>query len=132
LTRERRERAIIVRSRRLFRRGVRPLKRDVREQQFVPQREIRKILGPDGAVLGTAEYLDEVLDGVSRIYSTAGVLTQESHFSGGELHGPYRSWWENGHPKEQGEYVRGKRCGRYVWHQEDGSVLKTHEYGAAL
>jgi len=30
LTRERRERAIIVRSRRFFRRGVRPLKRDVR------------------------------------------------------------------------------------------------------
>jgi antitoxin component YwqK of YwqJK toxin-antitoxin module len=104
----------------------------VREQQFVPQREIRKILGGDGAVLGTAEYLGRLLDGVSRVYSTAGVLTQESHFSRGELHGPYRTWWDNGQPKEQGEYVRGKRSGRYVWYQEDGLVIRTHEYGAAL
>jgi len=98
----------------------------------VPQREIRKSLGADGSVLGTAEYLDDVLDGVSRIYSTAGVLTQESHFLRGELHGRYCSWWGNGHLKEQGEYIQGKRSGRYVWYQEDGSVMKTHEYGAAL
>ncbi len=108
------------------------LSANVREQPVVAQREIRKVLSADGAVLGTAEYIDHVLDGVSRIYTSAGILTQESHFSRGELHAPYRSWWDNGRPKEQGEYVRGKRSGKYVWYQEDGSVLKTHEYVAAL
>jgi antitoxin component YwqK of YwqJK toxin-antitoxin module len=98
----------------------------------VPQREIREIRGADGAVLGTAEYLDQLLDGISRIYSPTGVLTQESHFSQGELHGAYRTWWDNGQPKEQGEYVHGKRSGRYVWYEYDGAVSKVHEYGAAL
>ena len=93
----------------------------------MPQRETRRILGVDGSVLGTAEYLNDVLDGVSRIYSTAGVLTQESHFSRGELHGPYRSWWSSGLLKEQGEYIRGKRSGQYVWYQEDGLEVRTAE-----
>jgi antitoxin component YwqK of YwqJK toxin-antitoxin module len=111
-------------SRRLVDGGARPLKLTVREQQFVPQRETRKILSPTGSVLGTAEYLDNRLDGVSRIYSDTGVLREESHFSRDELHGSYRTWWASGHRKEQGEYVRGRRSGLYVGTKRMGQCMR--------
>ena len=51
-------------------------------------RETRRILWPDGTVLATMEYLDGVLDGISRSFSMNGELRQECHFEHGELHGP--------------------------------------------
>jgi hypothetical protein len=44
-------------------------------------RETRRILGEGNQVLATAEYLDEKLDGVSRMYGPNGTLHQEMHYS---------------------------------------------------
>ena len=53
----------------------------------LPKRETREILGDGGKVLAAAEYLGDVLDGVSRVFSTAGVLTQELTYRAGQLWG---------------------------------------------
>ena len=79
------------------------------------------------------QYLDNRLDGVSGAFTPlAGVLREESHFSQGELHGSYRTWWDNGHPKEQGGYVAARAVADTSGTKEDGAVQTTHEYGAAL
>jgi antitoxin component YwqK of YwqJK toxin-antitoxin module len=83
-------------------------------------------------VLATAEYVDNVLDGASRVFSAAGVLMQELTYRAGELHGSYRTWWDNGQPKEVGTYERGHRIGLYRWYYEDGRLWQEHDYGAAL
>ena len=96
------------------------------------KRETREIRGDAGQVLATAEYSGGVLDGVSRVFSPAGVLTQESTYRSGQLHGSYRTWWDNGQPKEAGSFDMGRRIGLYRWFNQDGTLLREHDYGAAL
>jgi antitoxin component YwqK of YwqJK toxin-antitoxin module len=97
-----------------------------------PNRMTREILGDDDRVLATSQYLDGVLDGVSRVFSTAGVLTQELTYRAGQLHGSYRTWWDNGQPKESGSYDKGRRIGLYRCYKDDGTLWQEHDYGAAL
>jgi antitoxin component YwqK of YwqJK toxin-antitoxin module len=122
-----------MRPRRLVGASVRPLNFTVRGQPVpLPKRETREILGDGGKVLATAEYLGDLLDGVSRVFSTAGVLTQELTYRAGQLHGSYRTWWDNGQPKESGSYDTGRRIGLYRWYKDDGTLWQEHDYGAAL
>ena len=96
------------------------------------KRLTREIHGDDGRLLATAEYVDDVLEGVSRVFSTGGVLTQELTYQARKLHGPYRTWWDNGKPKESGTYDMDRRIGLYRWYYEDGTLWQEHDYGAAL
>ena len=91
-------------------------------------REARKVTDNDGRVLATAEYVDGVLDGVSRVFLPSGTLVVEMHFSAGEMHGAYRSWWDNRVLKEQGNYANGKRVGEYLWFKDDGTLWTSHVY----
>ena len=95
-------------------------------------RETREIRGDGGQLLATAEYVGDVLDGISRVFSPRGVLTQESTYRSGELHGSYRTWWDNGQPKESGSFDMGRRTGMYRWYNQDGTLLREHDYGADL
>jgi antitoxin component YwqK of YwqJK toxin-antitoxin module len=94
------------------------------------ERQTQQFLDDDGAVIGTAQYLGEKLDGVSRVFC-AGVLIQEATYVTGQLHGQYLSWWNDGTPKEQGFYDRGNRVGVYRWFGSDGSLVQEHDYGSA-
>jgi antitoxin component YwqK of YwqJK toxin-antitoxin module len=96
------------------------------------QRQSQQILGDGGVVLGTAEYVDGILDKTSRIYNGAGQLTQEVQFSGGRHHGQYRTWWDNGQLKEIGAFSQGSRVGLCRWYGEDGELTQQHDYGSAL
>jgi hypothetical protein len=42
-------------------------------------REIRRMVNDDGKVVATFEYLEGVLDGVTRVYTPGGTLIQELH-----------------------------------------------------
>jgi antitoxin component YwqK of YwqJK toxin-antitoxin module len=95
-------------------------------------RKTREILGDGGRVLATAEYVGDVLDGVSRVFSSAGALTQELTYRAGKRHGSYRTWWDNGQPKEAGTYDMDRRTGLYRWYYEDGTLWQEHDYGADL
>jgi antitoxin component YwqK of YwqJK toxin-antitoxin module len=94
-------------------------------------RQSRRLADPTGAVVNTAQYLDGKLDGVSQVI-IRGVLTEEANYIAGQLHGPYRSWWENGTAKEEGTFNRGHRVGVYRWYNVDGSLWQEHDYGSAL
>ena len=93
-------------------------------------REIQRMVNDDGKLLATFEYLDGVLDGISRVYTPRGTLVQELHYAAGKLHGPYHTWWESGLPKEDGEFVNGQRVGEYRWYDLDGTLLQSHNYSA--
>ena len=63
------------------------------------------------------------------MWTSDGVLIEESHFLNGELHGTYRTWWKNGMPKEVGGYVAGERVATYRWFDQKGGLLQEHDYG---
>ena len=96
-----------------------------------PERQCRRLADPTGTIVNTAQYLDGKLDGVSQVI-IRGVLTIEENYIAGELHGRYRSWWEDGTAKEEGTYHRDHRVGIYRWYGFDGSLLQEHDYGQAL
>jgi antitoxin component YwqK of YwqJK toxin-antitoxin module len=98
----------------------------------LPKRETRELRGDHGRVLATSEYLGDVLDGPSRVFSPTGIITQELMYRAGQLHGPYQTWWDNGQLKESGNYDMGRRVGIYRWFKDDGTVWQTHDYGTAL
>lgn len=91
-------------------------------------RETRKVADGNGRVLATDDYVDGVLDGVSRVFLPTGTMVEEMHFAAGEMHGPYRCWWENRQLKEQGNYANGKRVGEYLWFKDDGTLWMSHVY----
>jgi len=95
------------------------------------KRESRQFLDEAGAIIGTAQYLGDKLDGVSQVFS-AGVLIEEAFYVDGQLHGPYRSFWHSGTAKEEGTFSRGSRVGIYRWYKLDGSLWQEHDYGSAL
>lgn len=90
--------------------------------------EVRIIADESGRTLANAEYCNGRLHGESKVWNTQGVLIQLSHFVDGELSGPYRTWWDDGKPKEAGEYRAGTRVGKFVWYSESGEVLSEHDY----
>jgi hypothetical protein len=96
------------------------------------RRNRRVILGADGVLLGTAEYVRGMLDGSATLVGPSGGVTQEANYRGGELHGLYRAWWENGRIKEEGTYRSGNRVGIYRCYLPDGSVEREYDYGARL
>jgi antitoxin component YwqK of YwqJK toxin-antitoxin module len=96
------------------------------------QRETRQVLWPSGTVLATVEYLDGVMEGVSRSFSMTGELRQECHFKGGKLHGSYKIWWENGNLKELGQYHSGSKAGRWEWFDRDGAPVRAVDFSSAL
>lgn len=64
----------------------------------------------------------------TRVFSPNGALIQETTHAAGQLHGPYRTWWDNGAIKEEGAYIRGARAGEFRWYKDDGSLLKLQKY----
>ena len=95
-------------------------------------RETRQVVGEGGAILSTAEYVDGVLDGVTRQFSASGVMTLEAHCQNGEYHVAYRSWWDTGILKEEGAFAHGKRAGIYKWYHQDGTLWSQHDYDSTL
>ena len=92
-------------------------------------KEIRIIKDDAGRRIGEVECVDGRPCGVSRRWSTEGVLIEEADVDGDAFHGHYRSWWENGKKKEEGRYFRGRRIGLNRWYSETGYLLKEVDYG---
>jgi antitoxin component YwqK of YwqJK toxin-antitoxin module len=61
-------------------------------------------------------------------YGADGTLLQRYATVDGENHGKYETFWENGLPKEIGQFDHGEKTGIYSWFDTDGTLLKTHEY----
>ena len=55
-------------------------------------------------------------------------MIMQAEFKQGEHDGEFRSWWNNGNLKEEGQFSFGKRIGKYRWYDEDGTLLQEHIY----
>lgn len=94
--------------------------------------EIRILKDDAGRKIGEAEYVNGKAFGMSRLWAEEGVMTLEAEMENGEYHGKYRSRWNNGNKKEEGQFFRGQRVGVYKWYTQDGSLLKEEDYGPVV
>jgi antitoxin component YwqK of YwqJK toxin-antitoxin module len=98
----------------------------------MPPKETRTIRNAAGSKIAEAECENGAPNGITRTWSDEGVLTLEAQLSDGDYDGPYRSWWNNGQPKEEGTFRKGKRIGLYRWFREDETLWSEHDYGDAV
>lgn len=61
-------------------------------------------------------------DGVFRMWAENGVLTSESHASGGKAHGKSTQWTNDGRKMREETYKDGKLEGEAVWWNADGET----------
>ena len=105
-----------------------------------------------GRLVSETEYLDGECNGIKKVFYkrsthiiTCNSGTEEktfqviNYFRNGKVkskhynrffegYGPYESFYENGNPKIQGDYVGTKRNGVWKFYSEDGTLKKSKEY----
>ena len=55
-------------------------------------------------------------------------LKSVSHFKNNEQVGEYVAYYEDGSLREKGQYVAGKKNGKFYFYDEKGKVTKTERY----
>ena len=67
--------------------------------------------------------------GLLRSWTEDGTLILEAAIDANrEYDGHYRSWWDSGMLKEEGDFRAGKRIGTYRWYLESGELWSQHTY----
>jgi antitoxin component YwqK of YwqJK toxin-antitoxin module len=84
----------------------------------------RRYWYPTGQLMSEAEFVRGVRHGQIREWTQEGVLTLSANRKHDELDGPYMSWWDDGTPKEQGEFKDGIRQPGYCWFHMDGTLWR--------
>lgn len=71
-----------------------------------------------------AEFSAGLTNGVLREWSENGKLILLAHTVGGEFHGLYQAWWDDGVRKEEGIYSHGKATKGYRCYRVNGELWK--------
>ena len=77
-----------------------------------------------GQLFSETEFVNGVKNGRIQEWSEAGVLLLYACLKNGEFDGQYEGWWDDGKPKEQGEFKDGVRQPGYCWFHADGSLWR--------
>ena len=88
----------------------------------------RLLLHPNGKPFSGVERIDQSRT-ILRSWTEDGTLILEAGLDANrDYDGSYKSWWDNGVPKEEGTFRAGKRIGTYRWYLESGELWSAHTY----
>ena len=73
-------------------------------------------------------YSDNKLQGPNREWYENGQQAHEAFFVNGLEDSTFSNWWESGQLYVKGQYDNGKRIGKWVFYEEDGTVRKRKKY----
>ena len=76
----------------------------------------------NGQLMLEVNYLNNLVEGVSKTYTENGVLIIYQEFISGKLNGVYKSWFDDGTRKEDGLYVNDIRQLGYKWYKHNGDL----------
>ena len=83
---------------------------------------------PNGNIEYEAEYINDKLDGLSRVWLEDGTLISESEYSNGQPHGTWRQYYPIGSIKYEVYYVYGKKTGDEKWFYENGQIKSKQKF----
>ena len=89
---------------------------------------------PNGNLEYEAEYVNEKLDGTSRVWSEDGTLLSVSEYSNGRPHGKWKLFHPNKKLKCETSYFHSQKHGYERWYYENGQLKseKKYEYGEPI
>jgi antitoxin component YwqK of YwqJK toxin-antitoxin module len=83
---------------------------------------VRRYWYQTGQLLSELVFSNGIQNGQIREWTEQGVLTLSASIKNGEFDGRYESWWNDGKPKEQGDFRAGVRQPGYCWYRTDGTL----------
>ena len=90
--------------------------------------DIERSYFPNGNIEYEAEYINDKLDGLSRVWLEDGTLISESEYSNGQPHGKWMQYHPNGSMKYEVYYEYGKKTGGEKWFYENGQIKSKQQF----
>jgi len=102
--------------------------------QYYKQKKVGiwKNFDPAGDILSQSFYIDDKLNGPSRIYYKDGSISEERHYKNGVEHGKHTEYHTNGKVKYEASFVDGYPDGEVVYFYETGRIQTVGYYRAAV
>ena len=100
----------------------------------LPHIDVKRSYFPNGNLEYEAEFINEKLDGTSRVWSEDGTLLSVSEYSNGRPHGKWKIFHPNKKLKCETTYFHSQKHGYERWYYENGQLKseKKYEYGKPI
>ena len=93
-----------------------------------PNIDVERSYFPNGNIEYEAIFINDKLDGLSRVWFKDGTLLSESEYSNDQPHGIWRSYHPNGYVKYIAYFEYGKKNGFEKWFYENGQVKSEQQF----
>ena len=99
-----------------------------------PQIDVQRSYFPNGNLEYEAEFINEKLDGTSRVWSEEGTLLSVSEYTNDLPNGVWKTFYPNGSLMKNVQYEFGQKHGYEKWFYETGQLKSEHKfnYGEAV
>ena len=94
----------------------------------LPHIDIERSYFPNGNLEYEAEFINEKLDGTSRVWSEDGTLLSFSEYINGKPHGVWKTFYPNEKLKYETTYFHGQKHGYERYHYENGQLKSEQQF----
>ena len=92
------------------------------------QTDVKRSYFPNGNLEYEAEFVNEKLDGTSRVWSEDGILLSISQYSNGKPHGSWKTFHLNKKLKYETTYFHNQKHGYEKWYYESGQLKSEQKF----
>ena len=93
-----------------------------------PHIDIERSYFPNGNLEYEAEFVNEKLDGTSRVWSEDGILISISQYSNGKPHGSWKTFHRNNNLNYETTYFHNQKHGYEKWYYENGQLKSEQKF----
>ena len=90
--------------------------------------DVKRSYFPNGNLEYEAEFINEKLDGTSRVWSENGTLLSVSEYSNGQPHGVWKTFHSNEKLKYETTYFHSQKHGYERWYYENGQLKSEQNF----
>ena len=96
--------------------------------------QVERSYFPNGNIEYEAEFINQKLDGTSRVWLEDGTLLSESEYTNGQPNGVWKTFHPNKKLKYETAYFHSQKHGYERWYYENGQLKseKEYEYGKPI
>ena len=90
--------------------------------------DVKRSYFPNGNLEYEAEFINEKLDGTSRVWSTDGTLLSVSEYINGQPHGVWQTFHSNENLKYETTYFHSRKHGYERYYYENGQLKSEQKF----
>ena len=94
----------------------------------IPQIDVERSYFPNGNLEYEAEFINEKLDGTSRVWLENGTLLSVSEYINGQPHGVWKTFHSNQKLKYETTYFHNQKHGYERWYYDNGQLKSEQKF----